>query len=58
MDVLRQIPTLPELLDKDAQKALSATCRSLRERFIFPVQAVTVTSKEDYHLAAKRMCPV
>ena len=57
LDVLHQVPTLPELLTADSQKALSASCRSLRERFIAQIQVVTVMCAKDYALVVRHKWP-
>lgn len=54
LDVLHQVPTLPESLSPDSKKALSATCKSCRLPLIAQVQMVTVFHKEDYPLVFKR----
>lgn len=58
LDVLHEVPTLADLLTKSAQKALSAASRSFRELFIAQVQAVTVTSREDFDLLFKCKWPL
>ena len=57
LDILCQIPTLPEVLNPDSRKALSATCKSCRVRFIAQVQIVTVVNPEDYVLILERRWP-
>ena len=47
---------LLELLTPDAQKALSATCKSCHAQFIAQVQVVTVL-REDYSLVFERRWP-
>ena len=47
LDVLHEVPVLPQLLTPGAQKALSAASRGFRERFVAQVQTVTVTCEED-----------
>ena len=49
-DVLHEVPTLPELLKMDDQKALSAVSRSLRNSFVAKVRVVTVACKADLAL--------
>ena len=51
LDILHELPTLPDLLNPDAQKALSATCKIYRLWCIAQIQVVTVVRKEDYALA-------
>ena len=55
--MLRQVPTLPEFLNADTQKALSATCKSCRLHFIAQVQVVITERTEDYALACERRWP-
>ena len=57
LDVLRQVPTLPEILAPDVQKALSATCKSCRVQFLAQVQVVTVERQEDCALIFERKWP-
>lgn len=57
LDVLRQVPTLPESLTPDAQKAMSATCKSCHARFVAQVEVVTIVRQEDYALVLKRRWP-
>ena len=57
LDVLHEVPTLPECLSPKSQKALSATCKSCHDRFIGQVQVVTIMRKEDYALVFKRSWP-
>ena len=52
LDALHEVPTLPELLNTDDQKALSDASRSFHERFVAQVQAVTVTCTEDLALVS------
>ena len=57
LDVLHQVPTLPELLTQGSQLALSATCKSFRLQFFAQVQVVTVLREEDYALVPQRKWP-
>lgn len=57
LDVLQQVPTLPEILTPDAQKALSSTCKTCRRQFIAQVQVVTIEHPEDYALVFERRWP-
>ena len=57
LDILRQVPTLPESLSPGCQKALSATCKSCRLQFIAQVQVVTLLHEEDYVWAVGRRWP-
>ena len=53
LDVLHKVPRLPELLTADAQKALSAVSRSLRERRMAQARVVTVPCEQDLRLINK-----
>ena len=57
LDILRQVPTLLDILTADSQKALSATCKSCHTRFIAQVQVVTVGCEEDYAWVLKLKWP-
>lgn len=57
LDVLQEVPRLPELLTTDAQKDLSAVSRKFRECFAAQVQAVTLTCEEDLALLDSRRWP-
>ena len=49
-DIFHAVLTLPELLNMDDQKALSAVSRSLRRSFVAKIQVVTVTNDKDLAL--------
>ena len=57
LDVLCQVPVLPEKLDAGSQKALSATCKSCRLKFTAQVQIVTVAHEQDCALVFQRRWP-
>lgn len=57
LDVVHEVPTLPELLTFDAQKALSAVSRSHREQFLARIQIVTVTCKKQFALVFRCRLP-
>lgn len=48
LDIFHHVPTLPEILTPDSQKALSATCKSCRLRFVAQVQFVTLVHTENH----------
>ena len=50
LDIFHEVPTLPELLSMDDQKALSAASRSFRRSFVAKIQVVTVKSEQDLAL--------
>ena len=50
LDVFHEVPTLPELLSMDDQKALSAASRSFRRSFVAKIRVVTVACEA--HLAS------
>ena len=50
LDIFHEVPTLPELLNMDDQKALSAASRSFRRSFVAKIQLVTVESEQDLAL--------
>ena len=50
LDIFHEVPTLPELLNVDDQKALSAASRSFRRSFVAKIQLVTVKNKQDLAL--------
>ena len=58
LDVLHEVPTLPELLTTDAQKALSAASKSFRACLTAQVQIVTVTCMKDLYLITKCRWPL
>lgn len=57
LDVLHEVPTLPEILTPDSQKALAATCKSCRLQFIAQVRVVTAVHPDDYALILERRWP-
>ena len=50
LDIFHEVPTLPELLNMDDQKALSAASRSFRRSFVAKIQLVTVKREQDLAL--------
>ena len=56
LDILRQVPTLPELLSTDSQKALLSACSSLRKTFVAQIRVVTINCLDDIPLLVKRRC--
>ena len=58
LDVLHEVPALPELLTIDAQKALSAASTNFRACFVAQVQIVTVTRMKDLYLITKCKWPL
>ena len=52
-DVIHEVPTLPELLTMDDQKALSAASRNFCLSFFAHIQVVTVTCVKDFALVTQ-----
>ena len=50
LDIFHEVPTLPELLNMDDQKALSAASRSFCRSFVAKIQLVTVKREQDLAL--------